>query len=96
MLIFRPYIVSTIFIVDMFGNTTIVDVYDIEVIYIDLEALYYELLLQELIAAFESISLDCQSIDNTDCDDRFAFGFGRDYPSNVIRFGDYRASRFDM
>lgn len=95
LLIVRPFISSTIFIVDIYGNTTIVDVWDVEIIAIDLEALYYEMLLQELIAAFESISLDCQSVDNDDCDD-WSFGFGRDFPSNVVPFRDYRASRFDM
>jgi hypothetical protein len=86
----RPYIASTIFVVDMWGNTTIIDVWAIETIVIDLEALYFELLLAEVLQAFDA------AFQHEDVDD---VGFGRNcqpIPDNVIPFGDYRACRFEM
>lgn len=85
LLLIVPVVTSTIFVVDIYGNTTIIDVYEYQVVSIDLEALYYEMLLVELVEALQDISGDCQDIDD------WSFGFGRD---NVVPFGDYRNSRY--
>lgn len=90
LIIQRPYIASTIFVVDLYGNTSIIDVWAVETIVIDLEVLYYEMLLTEMLQAFDAV-FQRQDVDDV--------GFGRDcqdVPSNVIPFGDYRACRFEM
>ena len=92
LIIQRPYIASTVFVVDLYDNTSIIDVWAVETIVIDLEALYYEMMLQELIDAWEALVASAYP-DNDD------IGIGRDcqdIPSNVIPFGDYRGIRFNM
>jgi hypothetical protein len=86
----RPYIASTIFVVDMLGNTTIIDVWAIETIVIDLEVQGLELLLLDILEAWYEV-FQVKDVDDV--------GFSRDcqpIPDNVIPFGDYRACRFEM
>lgn len=79
--------IDIVFIVDPWGNCTIVYVETFELVMVDLEAVLFELYLQsivdELATALDSV------VDNDD----WSPSYGRD---NVVPFGDYRRSYFDM
>lgn len=73
-----PVVSSTIFVVDIFGNTTILDVYTYEIVVVDLMALYEYLLYLDVLDALENLDSAIAAYDN------------------VISFGDYRGSYYDM
>lgn len=59
--IFYPYIISSVYIVDMDGNTTIMDVWGWQLVMIDLGTLTFDLNGTPFLDSWEQDNDDCQS-----------------------------------